>query len=122
MCYEDVKEGLRRWSRVTTDPASGSTIPANKNRVALRLLAPLNLAADFQARLSMPGTADLGIVLFVNNGNPVDEIWLERHGTLVQEAFAVFHNFHCSVVEILNSELDKPPAAGNPYDSVSRAK
>lgn len=122
MCYEDVKEGLRRYAKMTADPSTGTVFNANKNRVALKISLLAAAGGAENARLSARNTVDRGCFLFVNTADPTDEIWLERHGTAVQGEFILFVTGNCSVLEILNSELDHPPAPGNPYDSVSRSK
>jgi hypothetical protein len=122
MCYEDVKEGLRRWTRLSADVPNATEFRADKRRVAIKLLVFATNATDNSAR-AMPSTAtDRNPFLYVNAGHPVDEVWLERHGDIVQSGFVVNVSGNCSVLEVFNSELDHPPAAGNPYDSVSRSK
>jgi hypothetical protein len=91
---EDVKIGrFGRFARITEfqSLASGNTpgIIGDPNRVTLRLVTRDNVAGR-TISLAVPirtAAVNPNPVLCVTNATPYDEITVERHGSLVQQAF-----------------------------------
>lgn len=105
--------GLRRYAKITNINAS-TNFDANKKRVALKVLMFSAVATDgvtvnfAQASANNPNMS-------LSQPCPYDEIWLERHGSLVMEAFRVITTVNVSVIEIIDNEIDDVAPSGDPY-------
>lgn len=108
MCLQDVKLGERRYWRRTPVITSTVAFTGDARRVGIRLVINSTLAAETIAVLVLAGD-NVGVpVMFVNQGNPVDEMWLDTHGKIVQQPFSVNSSGNAMVVEILDNDPDAP--------------
>src|SRR5687768_6789709 len=116
MCYEDIRLGLRRQYKVTRiDTNATAQLPANKQRVLLRML--YNIGTDGFGRIFI-GTQALANSLVIMNGTTqFYEMTLEKYGSLVQEEFFIRAGTggDMCVIEVFDPELDRPPQLGDPY-------
>ena len=118
MCYEDVKIGMRRYAKYTVI-AAGTQFPANTRRVLLRIALFSNNVLDSNGQAIPEGIVNGNYgAMFVNANQPVDEIWLERHGTAVMGAWFIVPTNNMIVTEIFDDELYRPPAPGSPYNKL----
>jgi len=110
MCYEDIKLGLRRWTR-TTAAAGPLSIAGDKTRVAVRLSLQNSAANDGGVWASLVDQQGASSVMSISNGKPTDEIWIERHGSLVQLplSFTLKTGDGYSVTEIFDNSLYDQP-------------
>lgn len=105
MCYEDIELGYRRRAVYTPIFPSGS-INANRSRVLIRMSINATIANDGNA-FGRPEGSPSGNqgVMFVNSGNPIDEMRFEEHGSLVTGAWTFSTSQALIVTEIIDDDL-----------------
>lgn len=116
MCYEDIRIGFRRYAKSTSVITTTTQFPANAGRVVMRISLNGPIAGGFT------GTARIGDVtgglgqMIVNAGHPNEEMWFERHGSAVQQAWTVTTDGNLIVTEIIDNDLAKGLKGGDPLN------
>lgn len=114
MCRQDQLIGMRRWAKIT-EITGPTEFKANFSRVGIIVAAFVNNAAPGIVNVRFASVnANIGTVV-INEGNPMAELWLERHGTIVFQGFFVGAGVNTTVTEIFESALDKDPVSGDPF-------
>jgi hypothetical protein len=103
MCLQDVELGLRRYWRTTPCVVATVNIPGDARRVGIRIATNTTGAAETTAQLVLTGN-NTGIpIAFVNQGNPTDELWLDREGLIVQQPLTIASSGNCMITEFLDN-------------------
>ena len=112
MCLQDVKLGQRRYWRITPVGIATKSFPGDQRRVGVRISVTPTVAAENVGQLSWTDVAVATPQMFVNAGSPIDEMWLDRHGSIVTQPFTVTSGGNLVVCEFLDNDPDAPTDSG----------
>lgn len=105
MCREDLQLGARRYAVAYPKTPGAFSLPGNKQRVILRITVSTTAAAE-SVVTGVPTGQNIGIpLMYVNQGKPVDEIYFEDYGSLVQAEWSFSGGGNFCVTEVIDPDL-----------------